>query len=68
MLGLSIKKNNAESYVAKRLVEDLAREAPSYTTGLIKHKEKIYRVTINGGINTYKVEEIAKISELPVKD
>jgi hypothetical protein len=56
--------------MAKCFVEDLAKKAAFYTTELIEHEEKIYRVTIGGGSygNPYKVEELAKTIELPVKN
>ena len=67
---LKYQKKHSEAYMAKCFVEDLAKKAAFYTTELIEHEEKIYRVTIGGGGygNPYKVEELARTIELPVKN
>ena len=67
---LKYKKKQAETFTAKFFLENLAREIKTYATELIEHEGKIYRVTTEarGYGCTYSVEEIAKTTELPIKN
>jgi hypothetical protein len=67
---LKYNKKSDEAYKAKRYVNDLANQCEPYSTELIEHEGKVYRVTVNKNRwdNNYEIKEIAKASELPVKN
>jgi hypothetical protein len=67
---LKYNKKSDEAYKAKRYVSDLANQCEPCSTELIEHEGKVYRVTIdkNRWDNNYEIKEIAKASELPVKN
>lgn len=64
---LKYNKKSDEAYKAKRYVEQLASQAENYATELITYGDAIYRVTITNHrwSDAYKIEKIAKTSELP---
>ena len=67
---LRYQKKQAETYTAKFFLEDLARKIKADATELIEHEGKIYRVTTEARSYgcTYSVQEIAKTTELPIKN
>jgi len=69
---LKSQKKDAEAYKLKCDTNKLAREIDGFTTELIEHEEKIYRITVNkngyGYGNGYKIEVVATAAEFPVKN
>jgi len=67
---LKYNKKSNETYKAKSYVDELANQCEAYSTELIEHEGKVYRVTINKHKwdNNYEIKKIADASELPVKN
>lgn len=67
---LKYNKKSNEAYKAKRYVDNLATQCEAYSTELIEHEGKVYRVTINKHRwdNSYEIKKIAEASEFPIKN